>query len=387
MENWQEHIREQFNNVRISPSRRVWANTQFELGKKEKPILKFSTASKYVVSLIAVLAISVAVLHRDPFTIQHNITIQPASPLDVMMPERTNMIPVLLNNSAKNISSTSVRSNDEISNLINRPIEVANAATGSSSELPLTIDQEDHLSPITTLNYHVASKSIANDVIGNYKNSYKKLSFAANGFYIGMTTIGQLDWLIDKDKINNPQFAYLITPGYSYGFRIGYIHNWISIETGYNFQSVEGQNYQSVNSQGNISLALLNPSTSVRLDYLQLPFIVKLKSWGMSGFTNHPFAFDIYSGVQLNSLQKATLNVENESYAADNYFRNQNISAILGLDYELFTNKNVFFTFGSQLTYGSDISQNGSATQLPLIFSHPHSLTIGIKLAVNFQLK
>lgn len=388
MENWTEHIKEQFDNLRISPSRRVWTNMQFELGRRKRPSVKFSTVSKYVISLIAVLAVSVAVLHRDPFTVQHIITIQAPSTLNAIMPGKLTTFNSSSGdrNSDQNISSGGMPVRDELENLSGRPIVVSNSPNNQAIESSVSLKEEDHLNAITSLAYRVSSQNIPDNPIGNYKNSYNKLSIASNGFYIGVTTTGQLDWLIDKSKISSPEFTYLLTPGYSYGFRSGYIHNWISIETGYNFRSVEGQNYQSVNKQGNIALGLADPSTAVRLDYWQLPFIVKFKSWGLSGLTNHPYAFDIYTGVQLSALQKATLTVENENYNADNYFRNQSVSAILGLDYELFTRRNVFFTFGSQITYGSDISQNVS-TQLPQIFSHPHSLTVGIKLAANFQLK
>ncbi len=218
-------------------------------------------------------------------------------------------------------------------------------------------------------------------VAANFTTDRKDL---VSGAYVGFTAGGHFG----KFKIKNASFNPLIGEDAKFNFDKG-MHYGIGF--GYNFSPRFGLatewiiNSQHGSSYNDLRGGKLPLSGTIKLNYLQIPLLAKIKFTTLRGANARPSSINIIAGLQYSRLKSAEIVIEDE--IVDNstqYFQRSEIGLILGVEYDMFVHDNYFITFGARGSISTDSRAFPYAGKMDGVKSVNYQ--IGFNATINYQL-
>jgi len=139
--------------------------------------------------------------------------------------------------------------------------------------------------------------------------------------------------------------------GTAKGIKMGYnISNTFGIEAEYVYNAVQGQNYVLSEEDEIVE-------RSLSLSYDLIPIVAKLKVGKISDITNQPIVLNYTAGVQYGILRDARM-PQDKRYeeSAEELFNHNDVSLVLGLEYDVYVSDNLVLSAGARGTFSNDIS-------------------------------
>lgn len=177
-------------------------------------------------------------------------------------------------------------------------------------------------------------------------------SMHLRGMSIGLVANYNQTSLLENENIfrNDRSIQPTLKFGVSKGLSIKYnFNNRFGIETGYLYNSVEGQNYVLSDDNQIVQKSLV-------LYYDQIPLLFDLKIAHISCLTHHPVSLNYIAGVQYGSLRQYRLPQEKRYETDDAQYKSSEWSFVLGLDYDIYLSSNLYLTAGARGSISNDIS-------------------------------
>lgn len=172
---------------------------------------------------------------------------------------------------------------------------------------------------------------------------------------------------------------YAVDFGKAFGLDVGFqfAPKW-AFQSGIRYSS-QGQRYRELSS-------LDKKVTTMRLNYLSIPLTFKHRLNKISG--RKPATLSYVFGTQLSFLQGApTLNTTSfkegttDAPEIDETLVAQNeLGLVVGVDYDLFLNRNSSWTIGARASVGTDMNTMFASTP------NTYNVLIGVRTAFNFRL-
>ncbi|MBI1191741.1 MAG: outer membrane beta-barrel protein [Bacteroidetes bacterium] len=197
-------------------------------------------------------------------------------------------------------------------------------------------------------------------------------------FYGGVH--GSLQWtgLLSQ---NNAQPDVNLNPmlniGYAFGVHAGYRFNpRISLETGLVLNSMQGSRYESSVSTRNEEVPV---TKSLMLHYTQLPLTVRI-SPGRNPQGAVPEGWSYVGGLQYGMLRTSKLRIEDKPVNPDRNLQQHDLAVLLGMDYDLPLNDQLFLTLGFRGSLGLN---QANVTTVEGINSDKRNAVLGFRAAFN----
>lgn len=206
------------------------------------------------------------------------------------------------------------------------------------------------------------------------------------GFYIGAQTGVDGNFMTKNGQYKNPilgqDIHYSPNASYQTGMVLGYnFTNHFGIESGVNYMH-KIQQYKSYNYD-----AIRNGTT--KLTYIEVPLDVKYKFNQMMSKSHRVSSINIFGGIQYAYLARANVAMQINNarmknptqYDGREYLPIHNLGLNVGVDYDLFVSKNLYWTIGVDGSVTGDIQSfpvwNKNITSSP-------SMTIGVHTSIRF---
>lgn len=200
-----------------------------------------------------------------------------------------------------------------------------------------------------------------------------------SGLYIGAAASYNQTSLLEYGNVFKGERP--IQPSLKFGTSksalVGYnFNNKIGIEAGYIYNAALGQNY--VMSEENEIV-----EKSLSLTYDLIPVVAKIKVGKVSDVTNLPVVLNYVAGVQYGILKEARL-PQDKRYdaAAEEVFKQTDLSVVLGLEYEVYMQDNIILTMGARGSFSNDISTHIE----PLNDYAKRNFVFGLRASVSYLL-
>lgn len=162
--------------------------------------------------------------------------------------------------------------------------------------------------------------------------------------------------------------------GTSKGLAVGYtFSNKFGLQADYIYNSVQGQNY--VTSEDEVVT-----EKTLALYYDQVSLSAKFKQARMSDLTSHPIVINYIAGVQYGMLKQYRLPQEKRWETEEELIKDDEYSIVLGLDYDIYLQKNLFVSLGAHGSLSTDIS----AHEAPLDDYAKRNFVFGVRGAINY---
>lgn len=237
-----------------------------------------------------------------------------------------------------------------------------------------------HLEEIKTIGSLSRSNHQEEEV--NIINNFYNL----RGFYIGAQTGVEGNFMTKNGQYQNPILGQDIryTPNLSYqsGMVFGYnLTNHFGLESGVNYmhkiQQFESYNYDAIRNG------------TMKLTYIEVPLDVKYKFNQMMSKSHRVSSINIFGGMQYAYLARANVAMQINNarmknptqYDGREYLPIHNLGLNVGIDYDLFVSKNLYWTIGLDGSVTGDIHSfpvwNKNVTSSP-------SMTIGVHTSIRF---
>lgn len=139
--------------------------------------------------------------------------------------------------------------------------------------------------------------------------------------------------------------------GHTKGVKVGYnINNNFGIEAEYVYNAVQGQNYVMSEDDEIVE-------KSLSLNYDLIPVTAKVKVGRISDLTDKPIVLNYTAGVQYGMLREARM-PQDKRYeeSAEELFKHNDVSVVLGLEYDVYLQDNLVVSAGARGTFSNDIS-------------------------------
>ncbi len=166
--------------------------------------------------------------------------------------------------------------------------------------------------------------------------------------------------------------------GSAKGFTVGYnFSNKFGIQAEYIYNSLQGQNY--VISEGDEIV-----QKSLSLNYDLIPVTAKIKVGKVSDLTNRPIVLNYIAGVEYGMLRSIRL-PQDKRYdeSTEDLFKQDEISLVLGLEYDIYIQDNIYFSAGAKGTFSNDISLHNA----PLNDYAKRNFVFGLKASINYAFR
>ncbi len=214
------------------------------------------------------------------------------------------------------------------------------------------------------------------------------------GFYAGINGSANNVWILDRVALHDNNFDYQPTLGFTYGMQAGYnFSDNFGLESGVTINARDGQKYITYIN------ALVPVNKSVVLNYTEIPLVAKFKIPQISAFTGMPVVLNLNAGFSYGYLRSAYTFVEGDKAGSQNQYPTDQLNALAGFSYDIYTGHPYSFSFGLMAEYGINTIDNdnqgstSSLTPTPTIsryvngsdFISPHNLSVGITVAVNYN--
>lgn len=203
-----------------------------------------------------------------------------------------------------------------------------------------------------------------------------KFKINVKGMYIGaaasynQTSIIEYGSIFRGERPIQPSLKF----GTSKGLTVGYnFSNKFGIQADYIYNSVQGQNY--VTSEDEIVT-----EKTLALYYDQVSLSAKFKQARMSDLTGHPIVMNYIAGLQYGMLRQYRLPQEKRWETEEELFKNYEYAIVLGLDYDVYLQKNLFLSLGARGSLSTDIS----AHEAPLDDYAKRNFVFGVRGGINY---
>ncbi|MGB1206861.1 MAG: outer membrane beta-barrel protein [Chitinophagales bacterium] len=214
--------------------------------------------------------------------------------------------------------------------------------------------------------------------------------FAQRGLEVGLKVLPQTSWIFNDDDFEagdaldfEPKFKM------AYGLNIGInLSDRFGIQSGVIY-SPQGQKYTHTNE---IFLGTIANTSEVRLNYIQIPVLLKLNSDPMS-----VFSFVAGAGVQFGFLQDAKYyinNVEiNKTLLGDDateFYNEKDLSVVFNIGTQINVTEHLNLSLAIQADYSLDDIENKKEGVLPSYRNindrnaSSQNLTAGLQVGINY---
>lgn len=173
------------------------------------------------------------------------------------------------------------------------------------------------------------------------------------GAYIGVTGGYNQVSLLEYSNVFNdtrpiqPSLKFGTTKGIKFGYNVT---NNFGVEAEYVYNALQGQNYIMSEDDEIVE-------KSLSLNYDLIPVMVKAKVGRISTITDQPIVLNYSAGVQYGILREARM-PQDKRYeeSAEELFKANDVSLVLGLEYDIYLNDNIVLSAGARGAISTDIS-------------------------------
>lgn len=211
----------------------------------------------------------------------------------------------------------------------------------------------------------------------DFKAHYRDLDMS--GFYLGVA--GSYNQVSVLEYGNQFKGTRPIQPSLKFGtsrsIKVGYnFNNSFGVEAEYVYNAQQGQNYVMSEDDEIVQKTL-------SLTYDLIPVVAKLKVGRISQLTNQPVVMNYIAGVQYGILRDARL-PQDKRYeeTAEELFKSNDVSMVLGLEYDIHVQDNIIVSAGARGTFSNDISTHVE----PLDDYAKRNFTFGLRAGVSYML-
>ncbi len=206
--------------------------------------------------------------------------------------------------------------------------------------------------------------------------------YKLKGLHIGATFAYNTVWILNQNtygQFGKYELAYKPKTGYYYGGVLGYdIGNHFGIQLEYHYRSTQGQDYQD-------RIKRKTYNRQIDMQYQNIPLIFKYKIPSISGEFDRPASFNLLVGVQYSKLYSATQQLNGQEMIITERFRKQDISAVLGLEYNAYISNSLFFSVGIRGSFSvSDI--NDSKWQNTIGAKSSRNSIVGANVGLHYRI-
>jgi len=279
---------------------------------------------------------------------------------------------------ATNTTTTNNNRNTTLPSSLSSPVLAAH--TNGVAMLDMIKMQLQQLEEIETIG--LLSKSNHQEEEVNFIKNFYNL----RGFYIGAQTGVKANFMTENGQYQNPilgqDIHYSPNASYQTGMVLGYhLTNHFGIESGVNYmhkiQQFESYNYDAIRNG------------TMKLTYIEVPLDFKYKFNQMMSKSHRVSSINIFGGMQYAYLARANVAMQINNarmknpteYDGREYLPIHNLGLNVGIDYDLFVSKNLYWTIGVDGAVTGDINLfpvwNKNVTSSP-------SMTIGVHTSIRF---
>lgn len=200
----------------------------------------------------------------------------------------------------------------------------------------------------------------------------KGISFGVAGSY-NQTSVLENSNIFKGEKPIQPSLKFGTSKGVSFSYNFS---NKFGIQAEYIYNSVQGQNYVLSEDENIIQKTLA-------LYYNQIPVTLKLKVPRIAGITQKPFVTNYIAGIQYDMLSEYRVPQEKRISPPDDLFRDDAVSLVLGIDYDIYLSRQTYITLGARTSISNDISTH----QYPLDDYAKHNFVFGLRAGFNYTFR
>jgi len=393
-----------FENYELKPSSDVWNNIENELDNTHKTPknIPYSRYAALLFIFVSLCFIAIPVNNKNAIAkirnYSENPIVQEFIAAEAIVPVFTSNIPesneaiiqiaqtniisrteIMENtNTINTILTSQIKSHVQTEDYINAPafMEDEEELTAENFEIIDRIYNSDVSIPLFSYDY-IANEAEEESVAFQSKSVFSNLKdFDMRGMYIGVsgsynqTSILESGNLFKEERPIQPSLKF----GTSKGFVLGYnFSNKFGIQAEYIYNSIQGQNYV-MSEEGDIV------QKSLSLSYDLIPVTAKIKVGRISDLTNKPVILNYSVGAQYGMLRSYRLPQDKRYETTDKVFKDDEISLVLGLDYDIYIQDNLYLSAGARGTISNDISLHDE----PLTDNAKRNFVFGLRGSLNY---
>jgi len=393
-----------FENYELKPSSDVWNNIENELDNTHKtpkniPYSRYAALLFIFVSLcfIAIPANNKNVIaqirnYSENPVVQEFIAAEAIVPVLTSNISQTKKAVIQIaetntnsrndveenTNTINTILASNIKSHIQTEDYINAPafMEDEEELTAENIEIIDRIYNSDVSIPLFSYDY-ITNEDEEESVAFQSKSVFSNLKdFDMRGMYIGVsgsynqTSILESGNLFKEERPIQPSLKF----GTSKGFVLGYnFSNKFGIQAEYIYNSIQGQNYV-MSEEGDIV------QKSLSLSYDLIPVTAKIKVGRISDLTNKPVILNYSVGAQYGMLRSYRLPQDKRYETTDKVFKDDEISLVLGLDYDIYIQDNLYLSAGARGTISNDISLHDE----PFTDNAKRNFVFGLRGSLNY---
>ena len=203
------------------------------------------------------------------------------------------------------------------------------------------------------------------------------------GAHLGPVMRFNNTWIFNQNthgEFGKSELAYRPDFGYEYGLHVGLDFNEsLGIQMEWISNSVQGQQYEDNLYSG-------HTTREVDLVYTKFPLMLKYKKARLSPRTQNLIVRNYVLGMQYAQLQSANITTNEVSEESLQRFDRNEVSAILGLEYDIFLGKHLFFSIGGRASVGgSDINSLRNRIWNEG-YRKSHNILLGLHSGLNYKI-
>ncbi len=393
-----------FEKYELKPSSDVWNRIENELDHTHKTPanIPYSRYAALLFIFVSLCFIAIPVNNKNTISQIRNFTenpvVQEFVATESILPISTERItskevaPVQIAKANTNTRPEQTENTNTINSIIASNIK-SHVQTADFIYPPAFMDEEEELSAensdiidriynsdvsIPLFSYdQIESEEEEEAVAFQSKSVFSNLKdFDMRGMYIGIsgsynqTSILEYGNFFKEERPIQPSLKF----GTSKGFVLGYnFSNKFGIQAEYIYNSIQGQNYV-MSEEGDIV------QKSLSLSYDLIPVTAKIKVGRISDLTNKPVILNYSVGAQYGMLKSYRLPQDKRYETDEKVFKEDEISLVLGLDYDVYIQDNLYISAGARGTISNDISLHDE----PLTDNAKRNFVFGLRGSLNY---
>ena len=400
-----QHIDQLFKSVvenyELKPSADVWNRIEEDLNQNKTTHTSASLV-RYAAILLVIIAVTLFALpisKNTPISLQGN-AIDQNQPIVALSPSNTTSAIITSDNNTV-VAQVPLTTNRNIID----DTQQSNLNTFASNTIPfhnqesdfIFMPQETEDESLAAANRDIIDRIYNNDQsidvfafgeLASYEdddemqliqpdNAIAYKDYSMRGVYIGASGSYNQTSIIEYG--NTFKGARPIQPslkfGSSKGLMLGYnFNNKFGIEAEFIYNAIQGQNYVMSEDEQIVE-------KSLSLNYDLIPVVAKIKVGRISNITNLPVVLNYTAGIQYGMLREARL-PQDKRYeeTTEELFTDQDLSVVLGLEYDIFMQENLMLTLGTRGAISTDISTHSG----PLSYYNKRNFVFGLRAGLSY---
>lgn len=189
------------------------------------------------------------------------------------------------------------------------------------------------------------------DAVAAYKDyTLKGVYFGISGSY-NQTSLLEYENVFKGERPIQPSLKFGTSKGLLFGYNFS---NKFGIEGEFIYNATLGQNYVMSEDEEIVE-------KSLSLSYDLIPIVAKIKVGRISSVTNLPVILNYTAGIQYGQLREARLPQDKRYEETDEeLFKENDLSVVLGLEYDIFVQDNLMLTLGTRGSISTDVSTHNA---------------------------